>query len=220
MEVTRGRGREAIIGHTRGRRIVVGCVVLGLTQMAGFCGPSDPGPCGIDRFNCDDGDANAFVQRDQCAPIAETLSIEIGGGYDTLKPFDTASEPPFERGGQGGQHLTTAYRVGGADLVQSERLRVSLRMLQQDTGCDGDAPDASSGDTGHGCEVAVGQRVMVRGGPTFPLKPDGEGFITEAGIIVILDYWGPVRLPFRLVATVEDQCGRTAESEVVFVGAF
>ncbi len=196
---------------------------LGLTQLATICGPSIPGPCSSDRFNCDDGSGVQFVQRTDCPADLPPLTLALGTGYDTFEPFDASPEPPLESGGQGGRHLTTSYKVGGADLAASPLLRVTLRMVQPGTSCGGDlvadgAGADAFGDGAGSCEDLVGERVIVRGGTRFPLRPGGDGVIVETGILVIVDWWGPMTFPFRLVGTVEDQCGRSVTEEVSFPG--
>lgn len=222
------RGRRA--APTWLRRASLAASALGFTQLALICGPSDPGPCSSDRFNCEDGGGLQFSYLADCPAEMAPLTLELGSGYDTFTPFGDTPEPPLERGGQGGQHLTTSYRVGGADLVASPLLRVSLRLVQPGSSCGGDAmatadggssgADTSSGsaDGAGSCEERVGERVIVRGGSRFPLRPEESGLIVETGILVILDWWGPLRYPFRLVGTVEDQCGRVVTREVSFPG--
>ena len=203
--------------------LTVGAVLLGTMQLGGFCGPGGPGPCDSDRFNCDDGASLGFDVRTDCTEPATPLSLSLGTGYGAFTAFDPRGEPPLERGSQGGQHAVLAYRVGGADLAQSDRLRVTFRLSHNNTsGCDGDtgsgvsdAASDASGDAGSGretCEQEIGIRTMIRGGRKYPLKPAADGVITETGIIVILDWWGPVSFPFRVRATVEDLCGRRAEA--------
>jgi hypothetical protein len=199
--------------------LTVGAVVLATTQLGGFCAPAGPGPCDSDRFNCDDGASLGFVVRDDCTEPATPLSIALGTGYGAFTAFDGSGEPPIERGSQGGQHAVLSYRVGGADLAQSDRLRVSFALSHNNTGgCDGDAGSDvwmdDAGDTSGGrevCEQDIGTRKMIRGGSKYPLKAAADGIITETGIIVVLDWWGPVSFPFRVRATVEDLCGRRAE---------
>lgn len=224
---------ESGLGHRGGRwlrKVAVGGAVLGLTQLALICGPSGPDICSSDRFNCDDNNSAEFVQRTDCPSGLPPLTLELGTGYDVFTPFDPSPEPPLERGGQGGRHLTTSYRVGGADLAASPLLRVTLRMVQPGSACGGDlasqgdafgdASDSASPDDagGEACEDLVGQRLIVRGGSRFPLRPAADGVITETGILVIVDWWGPMTFPFRLVGTVEDQCGRVVTEEVSFPG--
>lgn len=175
---------------------------------ASLCSPdSGTDPCELDRLGCEDpppGTHPPEFYLDDCPEdVTGPLELVIGSGEAAFTALAGGQGPFVHFGPQGGQHVFMGFQVLNARLDASPLMSISF-FLGQGSGCE-EPPDQVG--TLPSCEVTIGKRDLLLGGPGFELRTNPQGDVEESGIVVFVDVPDP-ELTGMVTMIVEDQCRR------------
>jgi len=183
--------------------------VAGVLALSGMtCGPTDPSPCELDRFGCEEPEPIGDFYLASCPDdVSGPLDVAVGTGESKFTAFTAGAGPVVNYGPQGGQHVFMGVHVANARIDISPRMKLRF-YLGQGAGC---GPPVEPDGAIPTCAVALGQRQLELGSPGFELHTNAAGQVEEYGLVVFVGV-PATDVPSLVAVTVEDQCHRIGTS--------